>query len=284
MSKLFKLKEWVTIPDAAKHLSQLLNEPVSVPDVLQMALDGHFKISVYFPNRAKARLGHVVPFKDLPMREIPSFIDGEILKYPDGSLLDDLKDGEEITEETPFIHFKKDVVSIEGLWDLSLKGNERIDIEFDLQRFIGGPEVTMINIDGTFLNRNDGTWAALQDKLDDRIVADANGLKKKVIGEYFPAGGLVTDCTRVIRTSEIVEFQSRLEGVKIDKPLTAKEKTTYSNIIGAMLELLKTPRPGRTDDAAIIRELVENYGDKFGISESNLNRKLPEAKRSLSAD
>ena len=51
-----------------------------------------------------------------------------------------------------------------------------------------------------------------------------------------------------------------------------------------MLELLKTPRPGRTDDAAIIRELVENYGDKFGISESNLNRKLPEAKRSLSAD
>ena len=33
----------------------------------------------------------------------------------------------------------------------------------------------------------------------------------------------------------------------------------------------------------MIEELVENYKDKYGISESNLNRKFPEAKRSLSA-
>jgi hypothetical protein len=33
----------------------------------------------------------------------------------------------------------------------------------------------------------------------------------------------------------------------------------------------------------VIRELVENYPDRHGISKSNLDRKIPEAKRSLRA-
>jgi len=67
----------------------------------------------------------------------------------------------------------------------------------------------------------------------------------------------------------------------VEKPLGTNERRALMNIIGAMLEMLKNPRPGREDDAAIIRELVANYDDKHGISESNLNRKFPEAKRSL---
>ena len=183
MSKLFRLKEWVTIPDAAKYLSQFLNEPVTVPDILQVALDGHIKISVDFPNRAKARLGRVVPFKEVPMRELPSFTDGETINYPAGMLIDRIEPGEKITEETRFVCFSDDVVSIEGIWDLSMIGNERIDIEFDLQRKIGGPEVTMINIDGTFLNRADGTWAALQEQFPDKSVVGDDGVKRKIKGE-----------------------------------------------------------------------------------------------------
>lgn len=157
MSKLFKLKEWVTIPDAARHLSQIVNEPVSEADVLQMALDGHLKLTVDFPNRAKARIGRVIPYKDVPHHELPSLDGKGTFTYADGYPLHDIKNGAQLQGETPFIHFEKEVVSIDGLWDLAMLGNERIDIEFDLQNLIGGPEVTMTNIEGTFLNRSDGT-------------------------------------------------------------------------------------------------------------------------------
>ena len=44
MSKLFKLSEWLTLDDAAKHLSTALGEPVKVADVYRLALDGHLTL------------------------------------------------------------------------------------------------------------------------------------------------------------------------------------------------------------------------------------------------
>ena len=67
------------------------------------------------------------------------------------------------------------------------------------------------------------------------------------------------------------------------EPISPRERTTYLNIIGAMLELLQTPRPGRISDAAVIRELEENYKDKPGIRERTLQDKFAAAKRSLRA-
>lgn len=61
----------------------------------------------------------------------------------------------------------------------------------------------------------------------------------------------------------------------------ARAETTYLNIIGAMLELLKTPREGRDNDAAVIEEIVKNYADKPGISPRTLQEKFAAAKRSL---
>ena len=234
MSKLFKLKEWVTIPDAARHLSQIVNEPVCEADVLQMALDGHLKLTVGFPNGAKARLGRVMPYKDVPHRELPSLDGKATLTYADGYLLRDLKDGEELQDDTLFIHFDKEIVSIDGLWDLAMLGNERFDIEFDLQNLIGGPEVTMTNLEGTFLNRSDGTWAALQDRFKERTFVDIDGKKKTLKGCYYPAGGLGTDCTRVIRTYEILALQSRLDGKALDKPLANNERNTLLKLVIGM--------------------------------------------------
>lgn len=65
--------------------------------------------------------------------------------------------------------------------------------------------------------------------------------------------------------------------------LTKRERTTLLNIVAAQLELLQAPRPGRVSDAAVIAELVANYGDKPGIATSTLEGKFSEAKRSLAA-
>lgn len=63
-----------------------------------------------------------------------------------------------------------------------------------------------------------------------------------------------------------------------------RAEATYLNIIGAMLELLRNPRPGREEsDAAVIRELIENYSDKPGISKTTLEAKFAEARRRLNS-
>jgi hypothetical protein len=64
-------------------------------------------------------------------------------------------------------------------------------------------------------------------------------------------------------------------------PLHPRAEATYLTIIGALLELVRNPRPGRDSDAAVIRELIENYSDKPGISKTTLEGKFADARRRL---
>jgi hypothetical protein len=272
VSKLFKLKEWVTIPDAARHLSQIVNEPVCEADILQMALDGHLKISVNFPNRAEARIGRVIPYKDVPRKVLPTLDGKGTVTYLDGYLLNDSPEGTMPDSETPFIHFQKEVVSIDGIWDLAMQGNERFDIEFDLQQLIDGPEVTMLNIEGTFLNRSDGTWAALQEKFPDRVTENDDGESKTVKGSYYPAGGLGTDCTRVIRVSEIMSLQAKLEGSALDKPVSTRERNTLLTIIGVLCKEAGFDYSRTAKTAGLIESAAANLG--VGIGETTVEGHL----------
>lgn len=76
--------------------------------------------------------------------------------------------------------------------------------------------------------------------------------------------------------------EAPLAGPTKEKP-TKRQEATYLTIIGALLELVRSPRPGRDSNAAVIRELTENYGDKPGISKSNLEAKFAAAQRQLSS-
>jgi len=71
----------------------------------------------------------------------------------------------------------------------------------------------------------------------------------------------------------------------VDKMAVPGERVeaTYLNIIGALLELVRNPRRGRDSDAAVIRELIDNYSDKPGISKTTLEAKFADARRRLNA-
>ncbi|MBI3157763.1 MAG: protein kinase [Burkholderiales bacterium] len=71
----------------------------------------------------------------------------------------------------------------------------------------------------------------------------------------------------------------------VDKMAVPGERAeaTYLTIIGALLELVRSPRPGRDSDAAVIRELIDNYSDKPGISKTTLEAKFAEARRRLNS-
>lgn len=57
----------------------------------------------------------------------------------------------------------------------------------------------------------------------------------------------------------------------LEKPLKPSERETLLNIIGVMLELVQSPKQGRNSDAAIIKEMIDNYGKKRSIKKSTLD-------------
>jgi hypothetical protein len=251
MSRLLKLKEWLTIPDAARHLSGVCGEPVTDADVLRLGLDRHLKLSVYFVNKARARRGVVVPLEqsaaailasnpidllrkgyppiaELLGSELPTFIadglaNGSLIR-DDGSLV--LVDGSQ------FLHLEQEVTTIDGVWDLPLIGAERLNIEHLFQQLTGGPKVTLIHLAGTFVCNADGTFAQLQESFDSP--------KRKAVNElenYFPAGALPEDSVLVVRTSALTDFQSQITDESSpakDSSQSIREKKSLLRIIGLM--------------------------------------------------
>lgn len=43
--KVFNLRKWLNLEEAAEHLSDLLSEPVTVKDIRNLALDGELTLS-----------------------------------------------------------------------------------------------------------------------------------------------------------------------------------------------------------------------------------------------
>lgn len=67
----------------------------------------------------------------------------------------------------------------------------------------------------------------------------------------------------------------------VEKPLSERERQTLLNIIGVLLELIQTPKTERDSEAKVIKEMVDNYPDKQGISKRTLEEKFAAAKKSL---
>lgn len=88
-SKLFKLKEWLTIPETAKHLSIMFGEEVTEADVLRLGLGKHLKLSVNFVNHGHAKRGDkFLPFDEWEekLRKMTSWENAKTLAAQDGMI------------------------------------------------------------------------------------------------------------------------------------------------------------------------------------------------------
>ena len=110
--KLTELKRWLTVNDAASHLADVLDEDVTVADVLQLALEGRLTLSVRF----------LSPVTGVQLTAGWRYVrDGEDSAD---------REPEEIPED-PFVELPNDV------YDLPLTGVERRDVEDEYQRLCG---------------------------------------------------------------------------------------------------------------------------------------------------
>jgi hypothetical protein len=242
MKKLLNLKQWLTVADAARHLSILFGEDVSEADVLRLALDGHLTLSVYFVNGARGRCGPAIPAEDAKVtiqEEDPddwshltggqSADEGEVKVFSQwvhGLILGDGR----------VLEYDRETVLLDGVWDLTMLGHERLEIEQRYQLFTEGPEVDMRFRDGPLdhpiVSREDGTYCQLHEP----YFADKH---------YFPADTLPADSVLVVRTSALHDLEARLAepDQRAEKAVERRERTSLLAIIAALAQLANTNGP-----------------------------------------
>jgi hypothetical protein len=217
MSKLFNLKEWLTIPEAARHLSIVFGEDVTEADVLRLALDRRLRLSVYFVNHAKARCGKVVTWDETDWWLFPDsddFPGGRVMKRggqattgvsrPCPQKLEALFNEIPETERGKyypmmrelnidgerFLALSDDVTTLRGVWDLPMIGNEELDIEHEYQNLIGGPAVTLQGLDGAFVEGPDEQVCQLQENFDDNEYQTGSSAHLERLKEHIAENGI----------------------------------------------------------------------------------------------
>jgi hypothetical protein len=191
VSKILELREWLSIDEAARHLSTALGEPVTVADVLRFGLDASspLTLSVNFLNHAYATVGKCVPLAQA--KRVPG------IPLPAGRERYEVVLGLQLEDEQ-VVQFEGPVRSVEGVWDLPMVGGERIAVENAYQLAVGGPPVELINMDGSFAIDPAGEcWLSLQDEFGEEY-GDRKGDDR-----FFPANGLPEGSMLVVRTEAL---------------------------------------------------------------------------------
>ena len=247
MSKLIKLKKWLTLEEAAEHISNQLSEKVTEADLYRFAIERHLQLSVHLVNHVMARKGRLQKVEN---------------------------------ENSELFHLSKKVFPVSGVWDLAMFGDEVLDIEHHYQQETSGLEVTAPSSKGVFLRKDDVVCQLHIDFDDDkdqlgskaakraldkylsennierehklRLLADykqnrrefLDSRKNKPDGyKYYPSGTLddhENDYRLVVRTDEVTKFiQSLNETPQEAKPLTSKERNSLLVLIGALCKEAK---------------------------------------------
>jgi hypothetical protein len=271
MNKLLKLKKWLTMPEVARHLSTLFGEEVSEADVLRLGLDRRLPLTLIFLNSVYASPCIPVDYQDVEYEDVPSPFGTGTFRNPTGGAIYYAPSGEMLQLQD------KVVVLRDGLYQLAGIGGEIHDIEQMYWDLVGVSREETTSLEGVFVVAGQGEhrkWFQLREKLHSKILGEVVSI---------PLPQIPPTTAVVVETSALLEFEKTLgESAPLqEKPLAPKARSGYLNVIGALLELVKTPREGRESDAAVIRELEANYSDKHGISKRNLETVFSEAKRSL---
>jgi hypothetical protein len=227
VKKLLKLKDWLTVPEAARYLSILFDEDVTEADVLRLALDGRLALSVNFVTYAVGRCGKIVL----------AAAERNLVPPSSGERYDSIK--EVNLHNGRVVSFSPGLTPlISGVWDLAMFGVGRSEIERKYHVLTGGPTVRFgddLWLDDLLISRPDGTWMLLfQD--DGR-------------GEYFPTQALPADTVLVVRTSALQDLEAKLSEPEpaTELPLKSRERDSLLVIIAALAALngIDVKRPSK---------------------------------------
>jgi hypothetical protein len=287
LSKLFKLRDWLTVPEAAVLLSSVMSEPVTEADILRLVIDGHLQISVLIANPVHAVRNVLIS------EEEAVNLSWEHWENPEQNPAFLWMDGRSAVPDRRFFFV------LRGVYDFPVFGAQKQLLEHRYYQLIEGPQIECRDPVRILLAMNEpGSALGLKEA--------RSSLEPQVEKEHLAVGDeravvcLVEMATRenrlvpelpvgtpfVIRTDELAKFCKSLE-VQKEAPLSSKEKSNYLHLIGALLQLYwEAMHPDKKYDddfvqADIIALLVKQYEGFPGMGERNLAEKLPLARASL---
>ncbi|MCD9542890.1 hypothetical protein GLP22_17020 [Photobacterium carnosum] len=237
MSKLFKLKEWLTLDETANRISNELGRPVTLADLYQFSLGGHLKLSVNFVNSAKAKKVTLIKKEDIKYRKVspqnrPSMPEGAYVNVPINAKYP-------ISKEYWVESIEKKVESLSGVWDLSMIGTEKFSIKQLYQQEISSDiEVKVPEAMSVYVKRAEETYQlqlllTMDQYRDQHNNLTVNGLKPRILDSAlaYPASRLdELDHVLVVKEKEVIRLiQSLGDSQQETKPPAQKTYTKNSD-------------------------------------------------------
>ncbi|MBI5557214.1 MAG: hypothetical protein HY885_06205 [Deltaproteobacteria bacterium] len=173
-SKLFGLKDWFTVSEAARHLSKMIEEEVTEGDIFQFFLEKRLKLSVNFVNPARGRKARLMTPEEFHSGKVKMRV---VFPY--------------VIEKVETFY------SLSGIFDLIGDYSKSV-IKEKFSELIGGPPVTELIIGGAFVEDEKGEKYELVDI--DHFPDNKT---------HRPAG-LPLNSIWVVRKSALIDFQKSL--------------------------------------------------------------------------
>lgn len=271
MGKLWKFKDWISLAEAAKHLSTVLNEGVSEADLLRLALDNRLELSVVFVDSVHASVCKVID-EDIEYEEFPALGGVGGFKLPKG--------GQVIYDpmgRMRHVQSQVDYLDTEECYDLTMMGGERGCIEQRYWDAIGESREETTSIDGTYVKQGVGLnarWFQLKGNLP---------RKQGEVQVSYPLGGLPESAVIVVRPKALQALEASLLDEpaiekKPEKPLGTRERDTLLTIIAALCKEAKIPYDKPAKAAGMIQSTAAAMGVSIGETtiEGHL-KKIPDA-------
>lgn len=251
MSKLLKLKAWLTLDEVIKHISNVLGEPITLADVYRLALDGNLKLSVHFVNGACAKKVKFIKatelvYKQVVPKGIPNFPKGKCFRVP-------VNASKPISQGYWVQQIEPDITVLKGVWDLAMKGAERSDISNRYQQEVSGVSVKIPKEVGHYVEQGDiGFELHVKGKPLAESECDATSevsaieevdeqtdelrlRRPRRLPTFYLASNLdELDAVLVVRTAEVTRFIQSLEDESHSKALNSHERNTLLVLIGAL--------------------------------------------------
>lgn len=289
-SKLFKLKQWLTVAEAARHLSTLFEEVVSEADVLRLVLDGHLKLSINFVNQVYGKRGKLIPYEDeenLPVEFSSILATIATLPEEQGKWMASFvkKSG---YFDGHLLCLDKKITAIDGVWDIPMVAGQLYVIENEYQKLLGGPRVITPIMGASYFVREGGCVFQLYAELDGSFAVETKEGEKIIdfkndLDRYYPAVVcLPDDSVLVIRTSSLREFEDRYfaDQESAERPPSKRQQSSDLHIIGALLEVIVEGQLFSSEEK-LRDHIADQYRGYSGCASRTLAGRFAEAKKLL---
>lgn len=267
MSKLFALKDWLPLSDAAKRLSVSFGEEVTEADVIQLALDKHLRLSIQiihpvYALRLYRKLESEIQFEEteytLPIEYDPKQIVMTKLEPTVLHISELCEKGEVLELGTSAICFSRDYPERDVV-DLPMTHFSRSFLLECYDHFHYGPEEPV-------------EWTT--DKL---LIQEKDGNLWQIESyENFLPG----DITIVVRTQALRDLEQSFEPApkgEQDKPLSSRERDTLLTLIAAMAKEGYKHDPRNRANSAVSEILADVQRAGLSISDQTIRDKLKDA-------